>query len=221
MRPLEDGCRPHCEVQFALIAAVVAALASGDALTAGACWARCTFGPEARFKIESCGLLVGEHLEELQRADCALAHELIVDNSLKGVKYELHKKLLYFSTLRRLPRNSVVFSLNRHRIHEGRFRENHYEHFGTIESGNTFCTCGTGERGIQAVGINGQVHLAHRSRNWRPFRARALKQKTQRGLSVGFLILKSCVFASSLRVWLACFHLQCFSSRDTTAKKIS
>ena len=55
--------------------------------------------PKARLKVNPCGLLVGEHLEELKGADCALAHELIVDNYLKGVKYFHDVLHIYFQLL--------------------------------------------------------------------------------------------------------------------------
>lgn len=75
MRPFKDRRRANGEVQLALIAAVVTTLACCDALTSGTGGASCTFGPKPRFKVNPCCFLIGEHLEELQRADCALAHE--------------------------------------------------------------------------------------------------------------------------------------------------
>lgn len=74
MRPLEDRCRANGEVQLALIAAVVAAFANCDALACDARGADGAVGPKPRFQIHPCCFLIGEHLEELQRADCALAH---------------------------------------------------------------------------------------------------------------------------------------------------
>ena len=70
-----------------MIAAVETALAGGNALTAGASWAGNPIRPKAGLKVNPRCLLVGEHCEKLEGRNCALAHELIVDNSLKGVKY--------------------------------------------------------------------------------------------------------------------------------------
>lgn len=86
MRPLEDGSCPHREVELALIAAVVSALASRDPLPAGACRAGCAVWPEAGFEVYPSSLLIGEHCEELEGRNCALAHVPIVHNSLEGVK---------------------------------------------------------------------------------------------------------------------------------------
>ena len=74
MRPLEDRSGTDSEVQLALIAAVVAALAGRDALAGDTGRASGPIWPEACFQIDPCGFLIGEHLEQLQRADCALAH---------------------------------------------------------------------------------------------------------------------------------------------------
>ena len=100
MRPLKDGCCPNGEVQLASIAAVEAALASRDAILTGASRAGNSIRPKAGFKVKPCCLLVGEHLEELEGADCALAHELIVDNSREGVKYYFVRFCIYFQSLR-------------------------------------------------------------------------------------------------------------------------
>lgn len=97
MRPLENGCRSHREIQLALVATVEAALAGGDALTTGASWANDPIRPKAGLKVNPCCLLVGEHCEKLKGRNCALAHELIVDNSLEGVKYHLDLFLRLFS----------------------------------------------------------------------------------------------------------------------------
>jgi hypothetical protein len=82
-----------------LIAAIEAALAGCDALTAGASRARCTLWPKAGFKVNPRCLLVGEHCEKLESRNCALAHEQIVDNSLEGVKYYFDLLALIFQTL--------------------------------------------------------------------------------------------------------------------------
>jgi hypothetical protein len=44
--------------------------------------------------------LVGEHREKLDGRNCALAHGLIVDDSLKGVKYHFELVQLIFQMLR-------------------------------------------------------------------------------------------------------------------------
>jgi hypothetical protein len=93
MRPLENGCCPNREIQLASIAAVEAALASRDSILTGARRAGNSIRPKTGLKVNPCCLLVGEHCEKLKGADCALAHEPIVDNSLRGVKY-------YFGYLR-------------------------------------------------------------------------------------------------------------------------
>ena len=87
MRTLEYRCCADSKVQLALVAAVVAALPSGDALKASTGWAGCSFRPETGFKVNTRSLLIREHCEQLESADCALAHEPIVDNSPEGVKY--------------------------------------------------------------------------------------------------------------------------------------
>lgn len=99
MRPLENRCCPHREVQFASIAAIEATLASRDAILTRASWAGNPIRPEAGLKVKPCCLLVGEHCEKLKGADCALAHGLIVDNYLEGVKYYLWKNVIYFQLL--------------------------------------------------------------------------------------------------------------------------
>lgn len=96
MRPLKDGCCPHREIQLASIAAVEATLASCNAILTRARWAGDSIGPKAGLKVKPCCLLVGEHCEKLKGADCALAHGLIVDNSLEGVKYYSALLCTYF-----------------------------------------------------------------------------------------------------------------------------
>lgn len=96
MRPLENGCCPYREVQFASIAAVEAALACRDAILTRASRAGNPIRPEAGLKVKPCCLLVGEHCEKLKGRNCALAHELIVDNSLEVVKYYFELLILIF-----------------------------------------------------------------------------------------------------------------------------
>ena len=86
MRPLEDGSRPNREVQLTLVAAVISALPRGDPVLTRASRAGNAVGPEAGFEIDPRGFLIGEHCEELEGRNCALAHGLIVDNSREGVK---------------------------------------------------------------------------------------------------------------------------------------
>jgi hypothetical protein len=100
MRPLENRCCADSEIHFALIAAVEATLASGDALTTGASRAGCPIRPKAGLKVNPRCLLVGEHCEKLEGRNCALAHGLIVDNSLKGVKYYYDVFALIFQPFR-------------------------------------------------------------------------------------------------------------------------
>ena len=99
MRPLENDCRPHREIQLALIAAVVPSLASGDALTTGASRARCTLRPKPRLKIDPRRLLVVEHSEKLEGRNCTLAHGTIVDNSLEGLQVLFRPVNNYFSAI--------------------------------------------------------------------------------------------------------------------------
>jgi hypothetical protein len=68
MRPFKDGCRADSEVQLALVAAVETTLASRDAITTSTGRADCSLRPEARFQVNPCCLLVGEHREELEGA---------------------------------------------------------------------------------------------------------------------------------------------------------
>jgi hypothetical protein len=100
MRPLENGCRPHCEIQLALVAAVKPTLAGGDAILTGTRRAGDPIRPKAGFKVNPRCLLVGEHCEKLEGRNCALAHESIVDNSLEGVKYYFVLLHIYFQLLR-------------------------------------------------------------------------------------------------------------------------
>ena len=75
MRPLEDRSGTNREVQLALIAAVVATLAGRDTVLTSTGGASHTVRPKPGLQIHPCSFLIGEHLEELQRTDCALAHE--------------------------------------------------------------------------------------------------------------------------------------------------
>lgn len=74
MRTLEDGSGTDCEVKLALIAAVKTSLAGSNAVLSGASRAGDAFRPEARFKVEPRRGLIGEHLEQLEGADCGAAH---------------------------------------------------------------------------------------------------------------------------------------------------
>jgi hypothetical protein len=69
VRPLEDCASADSEILLALVAAVVTASTLGDALAKSADRAAATVRPEARFKVAPCSLLVGEHGEQLMRAD--------------------------------------------------------------------------------------------------------------------------------------------------------
>jgi hypothetical protein len=99
VRPLEYGSGADCEVLLASIAAVESALAYCDPISLRAHYARRAIRPESRFEVNPRSLLVGEHREQLESADCALAHEQIVLKSLEGVKYYLHIFVLYFLSL--------------------------------------------------------------------------------------------------------------------------
>lgn len=100
MRPLENRPCTDCEIQLASIAAIEATLASRDAILTGASRAGDPIRPKAGLKVKPCCLLVGEHCEKLEGRYCALAHELIVDDSLKGVKYYFVIVNIYFQLLR-------------------------------------------------------------------------------------------------------------------------
>jgi len=83
---LEDGSGTHGEVLLTGVATVEATLADSDSGVALAHTARWALGPEPRFEVNPCGFLIGKQCEQLERADCACAHEVIVDDSLEGVK---------------------------------------------------------------------------------------------------------------------------------------
>jgi hypothetical protein len=87
MAALENRCRANREIQSAAVATVETTLASGDAIPKNAGWAGSPIRPKPRLKIKSCGLGIRDQCEQLERADCRLAHSQIVANSLTGVKY--------------------------------------------------------------------------------------------------------------------------------------
>lgn len=98
MGTLKDGSRSDGEVQLAGIAAVVPTLTGSHSLAGFASWTGSTIGPKPRFQIEPSRLRIGEHLKQLERADCAFAHALNVLDSLtfvKGVKYIIPKFIWY------------------------------------------------------------------------------------------------------------------------------
>ncbi len=72
VRTLKNRAGSDGEVLLALVAAVVAILAYRDALTDAADWADDAIRPEARFKVDAGRLLIGEHLEKLEGADCGV-----------------------------------------------------------------------------------------------------------------------------------------------------
>lgn len=78
MGTLEDGSRSDGEVNLTGIAAIETALSGSDSLAGLASRTDSAIGPEPRFQIEPCRLRIGEHLEQLERADCAFAHRLLV-----------------------------------------------------------------------------------------------------------------------------------------------
>src|SRR5208337_5226816 len=91
---LENGSSADCEVKLALIAAVKASLAGRDAILTGAGWASYAFGPEARFQVDSCCLLIGEHLEKLKCADGRTAHSRGLSGGLRTARgYQPHAPL--------------------------------------------------------------------------------------------------------------------------------
>lgn len=69
MRPLENRARPHGEVQLAGVAAVVSALAGRDALAVLALRAFDAVRPQTAFEIGASARLIGEGLEQLERAN--------------------------------------------------------------------------------------------------------------------------------------------------------
>ena len=74
VRPLEDRAGANREIHLALIAAVVASLARGNAVAGAAGRATRTLWPEPAFQVDASRLLVGEHLEKLVDRDGGLAH---------------------------------------------------------------------------------------------------------------------------------------------------
>jgi len=101
MRTLEDGSCPHSEVQFALVAAIEAILAGRNAILAAASGAGYAVGPKPLFEVKPRSFCVGDHCEELEGADSALAHVSIVVNSREGVKYYLYFSCIIFQYSRR------------------------------------------------------------------------------------------------------------------------
>ena len=90
MGTLKDGSRSDGEINLTGIAAIEATLAGSHSLASLASWTDSTIGPKPRFQIDPCGLRIGKHLKQLERADCAFTHALNVLDSLtqvKGVKY--------------------------------------------------------------------------------------------------------------------------------------
>ena len=58
------------------VTAVVAALAGSDALLLAAVRATCALRPTSLFHVGACGILIGELLEEIEKADGGFAHFL-------------------------------------------------------------------------------------------------------------------------------------------------
>lgn len=99
MRPLEDGSGANGEVQLAFIATIEAVLAGCDAILAAASGASDAVGPEPSFKVNPRCFRVWDHCKELESAYCALAHESIVVDSLKGINYYFTVLLLILMSL--------------------------------------------------------------------------------------------------------------------------
>lgn len=87
MRPLKYRPGANSEIQLAAVAAVEPARSLRNSSAGLALRANRAIHPESAFEISPRRWFIGEQLEELEGADCALAHALIVDNSLTGVKY--------------------------------------------------------------------------------------------------------------------------------------
>jgi len=101
MGTLEDCSCSHSEVQLALVAAIEAILAGGNAILAAASRTGNTVRPKSLFEVKPRSLCVGDHCEELEGADSALAHVSIVVNSREGVKYYLYFSCIIFQYSRR------------------------------------------------------------------------------------------------------------------------
>lgn len=74
MRPLEDGSGANRKVNLAGVAAVKTLPAWSYAVAACASWAYRAVRPQSRLKVCPRRILIGEHLEKLECADCALTH---------------------------------------------------------------------------------------------------------------------------------------------------
>jgi hypothetical protein len=72
--PFKDSAGPNGEIQFVVIAAVVAALANGDPVGLMARGADRTIRPEPNFQINTSGFSIGNEFEKLKGAYCASAH---------------------------------------------------------------------------------------------------------------------------------------------------
>jgi len=73
--PTEDGTRPNGEGEFLACVAAVKTFRSGNhGLTRFALWADRAVGPETIFEVRPSRFLVREKFEQLEGADCALAH---------------------------------------------------------------------------------------------------------------------------------------------------
>jgi hypothetical protein len=87
MRPLKDCASANRKVSLASVAAVEPTLAGRNAFPSRACRASHTIRPKSRFQIEPRGFRIWDQVEQLECADCTLAHVQILLNSLTGVKY--------------------------------------------------------------------------------------------------------------------------------------
>jgi hypothetical protein len=99
MGTLKDGSRSDGEVDLAGIAAIEAALAGSDSFAGLASRTDSTIGPKPRFQIEPCGLRIGKHLEQLERADCGTAHLGDLYRTPVVITKASTFKLAFFTTL--------------------------------------------------------------------------------------------------------------------------
>src|ERR1700682_5882770 len=76
MRALENSSSTHREIFFALVAAVEAILADGDALAKAAYRTLRPFRPEVLFQIGARRLLIREHREKFERRNGDFAHDM-------------------------------------------------------------------------------------------------------------------------------------------------
>ena len=79
MRPLKNRSGAHSKVLFALVAAVVSALARRDALRQAANRASCARWPQSGLKVHPSAFGIREKLEKLQRADGDFVAHLLSD----------------------------------------------------------------------------------------------------------------------------------------------